>query len=106
MRSSLTMARADAIGSSLKAKWRCLIYYLSVPKTWLQLTAHNSWGILNVLDIIWLRPMPGGIIDESHPFCTGHDPETNQFIWPSNILFRSPRRESWPAHNCPDSDEE
>ncbi len=106
MRNSLTTARVDAIRLSPKAKWRNLLYYLTVPKTWLQLTAHNSWGILNVLDIIWLRPMPGGIIDENHPFCTGLDPETQRFIWPSNILFRSQRRESWPPHNRPDSDEE
>ena len=46
-------------------------YYVQVPRIWLQLTAHNTWGILNVLDIIWLRPMPGGIIDDQHPFCTG-----------------------------------
>src|SRR5882762_7924267 len=98
MSNFLTMTRADAAEASPTAKWRRLLYYLMVPKIWLQLTAHNSWGILNVLDIIWLRPMPGGIIDESHPFCTGLNPLTGQSIWPSNILFRSPRRESWPDH--------
>ena len=41
-----------------------LRYYVNVPRIWLQLTLHNTWGILNVLDIIWLRPMPGGMIDE------------------------------------------
>jgi hypothetical protein len=100
------MTRAAARQLSPAVKWRRLLYYLMVPKTWLQLTAHNSWGIVNVLDIIWLRPMPGGIIDENHPFCTGVDSGTGQFIWPSNILFRSPRRESWPSHNTPDPDEE
>ena len=49
---------ADGKAVALKA-WRRLKYYLLIPKNWLQLTAHNSWGILNVLDIIWLRPMPG-----------------------------------------------
>jgi len=85
---------------------RCLAYYLMVPKNWLQLTFHNSWGILNVLDIIWLRPMPGGIIDEEHPFCTGVNPATGEPIWTSNILFRSKRRESWPGLVPPDDDEE
>src|SRR5213593_1563044 len=84
---------------------RRLLYYLLVPKTWLQLTAHNTWGILNVLDIIWLRPMPGGMIDEAHPFCTGIDPRTGQPIWPSNTLFRSPRRDPWPGNILPDPDE-
>ena len=59
-----------------------------MPRNWLQLTFHNSWGILNVLDIIWLRPMPGGLIDEDHPFCTGIDPCTREPIWKSNLLSR------------------
>src|SRR5215216_1379216 len=75
---------------------RHIKYYLMVPKTWLQLTAHNTWGILNVLDIIWLRPMPGGLIEEDHPFCTGIDSATGEEIWNSNVVFASPRREPWP----------
>jgi hypothetical protein len=80
-------------------------YYASVPRNWLQLTAHNTWGILNVLDIIWLRPMPGGLIDETHPFCTGLDPATGRTIWNSNVLFRTTPREQWPAGCEPDPDE-
>ena len=86
--------------------WSRLRYYASVPKNWLQLTAHNTWGILNVLDIIWLRPMQSGLIDESHPFCTGLDPATGRTIWNSNVLFRTPPRESWPdGHREPDPDD-
>jgi len=81
-------------------------YYLRVPRIWLQLTAHNTWGILNVLDIIWLRPMPGGMIDEEHPFCTGIDPATGKTIWNSNVLFRSPRLDPWPGETPPDPDDE
>src|SRR6185503_16332925 len=87
--------------------FRRLKYYLLVPKTWLQLTVHNTWGILNVLDIIWLRPMRGGIIDESHPFCTGIDPATGAAIWNSNLIFASPRRDPWPQGAlAPDPDHE
>jgi hypothetical protein len=82
-----------------------LRYYASVPRNWLQLTAHNTWGILNVLDIIWLRPMPGGLIDESHPFCTGIDPATGRTIWNSNVIFRTPPRQHWTAGCEPDPDE-
>jgi hypothetical protein len=86
---------------------RLIEYYLNVPRIWLQLTLHNTWGILNVLDIIWLRPMPGGMIDEAHPFCTGIDPATGRTIWNSNLIFRSPPRTAWPAgHKVPDPDEE
>ncbi len=86
--------------------WNRLCYYALVPKNWLQLTVHNTWGILNVLDIIWLRPMPGGLIDETHPFCTGIDPATGRTIWNSNVLFRTPPRANWAAgHREPDPDE-
>jgi len=86
--------------------WSRVCYYALVPKNWLQLTAHNTWGILNVLDIIWLRPMRGGVIDETHPFCTGLDPATGRSIWNSNVLFRTRPRESWPAgHRSPDPDD-
>jgi len=85
--------------------WDDIQYYAMVPKTWLQLTAHNTWGILNVLDIIWLRPMPGGLIDESHSFCTGLDPATGETIWNSNVIFRTPRREPWPGTTLPDPDD-
>jgi hypothetical protein len=74
--------------------WSSIKYYASVPRNWLQLTAHNSWGILNVLDIIWLRPMPGGLLDEQHPFCTGLNPATGRPIWTENVLFRTQRRDS------------
>src|SRR5437773_269263 len=85
--------------------WRRAVYYVLVPKTWLQLTLHNTWGILNVLDVIWLRPMPGGLIDTQHPFCTGINSATGKPIWNSNVLFRSKRRESWPGHLPPEPDE-
>jgi len=87
------------LGSSIR-------YYASVPKNWMQHTLHNTWGILNVLDIIWLRPLPGGLVDENHPFCTGIDAATGQWIWNANVLFRSPRRESWPAGLRPEADDE
>src|SRR5262245_42582330 len=86
--------------------WRQSKYYLSIPKTWLQLTCHNSWGILNVLDLIWLRPVPGGLIDENHPFCTGLDPATGQPIWRSNLLFRTEPKTPWPGKLPPDPDDQ
>ena len=85
--------------------WSDAGYYLSVPKTWLQLTLHNSWGILNVLDIIWLRPMAGGLIDEHHPFCTGLNPATGKSIWHNNLLFCTKPLDPWPGGIAPDPDE-
>jgi hypothetical protein len=86
--------------------WSRLRYFALVPKNWLQLTVHNSWGILNVLDIIWLRPMRGGLIDDRHPFCTGLNPATGRMIWNDNVIFRTAPRVDWPAgHRPPDPDE-
>lgn len=84
---------------------RAAAYYARVPKNWLQLTFHNTWGILNVLDIIWLRPMPGGLIDETHPFCTGVEPATGELIWTKNILYRTTPRAPWPGSMPPESDD-
>ncbi len=81
-------------------------YYAMVARNWTQLTAHNTWGILNVLDIIWLRPMRGGLITEQHPFCTGIDPESGRSIWHSNLLFRTAPPDPWPGAIPPDSDDQ
>jgi len=55
-------------------------------------TAHNGWGILNVWDLILLRPMRGGLIDVEHPFCTGRDPHTGKPIWSRNLVYRTAPR--------------
>jgi len=49
--------------------------------------------------------MPGGLIDQSHPFCTGINPSTGKPVWLSNVLFRSPPRRSWAKTSVPDADE-
>jgi hypothetical protein len=85
--------------------WSHIRYYLGVPILWFRLTLHNTWGILNVLDLIWLRPMPGGLIDTSHPFCTGLDPASGEPIWNANVLYRSPHRRSWSGPLAPDPDD-
>jgi hypothetical protein len=92
-------------GSAVRHGFRELGYYFRVARNWAQLTVHNTWGILNVLDIIWMRPMHGGLIDEHHPFCTGIDPRTGESIWWSNVLFRTTPSESWEHENAPDPDE-
>lgn len=92
-------------GSLVRQSFRELGYCCRVAKNWTQLTIHNTWGILNVLDIIWLRPMPGGLIDETHPFCTGLNPTTGQPVWWANLLFHTPRREVCDGVIPPESDQ-
>ncbi len=68
-----------------------IVYYLSVIPTWTRLTVHNTWGIINVFFITWVRPMKGGLIDENHPFATAINPETNDLIWHDNVIFKTER---------------
>jgi hypothetical protein len=53
--------------------------------------AHNGLGILRVLDITWLRPMPAGLIGPHHPWATGVNPDTGRPVWHQNVLYRSAR---------------
>lgn len=61
---------------------------------WTKLTVHNTWGIINVFNIVWIRPMKGGLLSADHPMATGINPENGKPIWPSNIIFQSVRDES------------
>ncbi|OUR97080.1 hypothetical protein A9Q84_12170 [Halobacteriovorax marinus] len=69
-----------------------LYYYLRILPNWALMTLHNTWGIINVFFIVWLRPMKGGMADESHPFATGINPKTGKTIWSENIIFSSTRK--------------
>lgn len=70
-----------------------LAYYARLPLIWGMQVVHNSIGIVNVADILWLRPMQAGLLAAHHPFCTGIAPATGKPIWHSNIVFQSERRE-------------
>lgn len=74
-----------------------ILYYLSIFPIWLLLTLHNTWGILNVFFIVWLRPMRGGLVSEDHPIAQGINPKTQTPIWPENIVYRSPRKKTYEA---------
>ncbi|NOT77390.1 MAG: hypothetical protein HOP07_00120 [Bacteriovoracaceae bacterium] len=75
---------------SLKKILRLVLAFM----TWTKLTIHNTWGIINVFFIVWIRPMKGGLISDSHPMATGINPESKKPIWPENIIFQSIRDES------------
>lgn len=69
-----------------------LWYYLSIIPTWTLLTFHNTWGIFNVFFIVWMRPMKGGMVEDSHPIVTGENPLTGEKIWHQNVIYRSERK--------------
>lgn len=76
---------------------------LKTALTWTRLTVHNTWGIINVFNIVWIRPMQGGLLSANHPMVTGINPETNGPIWKDNIIFQSKRNQE--SESLP-SDEE
>jgi hypothetical protein len=68
-----------------------LIDLLTASYIWTRLTVHNTWGIINVFNIVWIRPMSGGLLKADHPMVTGVNPENGEFIWKQNIIFQSIR---------------
>jgi hypothetical protein len=66
-------------------------YWLGLPLRWLYQAAHNGLGIVRVLDITRVRPLPHGLVPPDHPWATGLDPKTGRYIWHENVIFRSPR---------------
>ncbi len=72
--------------------WENLKYMLLALPNWIGHNLHNMYGIYKVFFIMWLRPLPGGLIAIDHPLVTGVDPATGQSIWPKNLLFRSERK--------------
>jgi hypothetical protein len=65
-------------------------YWPGLSFRWAYQFAHNSWGVLCVLDIIRFRPLPAGLITREHPWATGLNPATGRPVWHDNVLFRSP----------------
>ena len=68
------------------------IYYLMALPNWIGHNIHNTFGIINVFDIMWLRPYKGGLLSSDHGFATGIDPTDGNYIWTKNVVFQSPRK--------------
>lgn len=73
----------------LNAVTRSTCILFQAVYTWTLLTFHNTWGILNVFFITWVRPMKGGAIAADHPLATGIDPKTQKFVWHDNVIFKT-----------------
>ncbi|MBC7541013.1 MAG: hypothetical protein H7281_19495, partial [Bacteriovorax sp.] len=44
-----------------------LMNLLTAAHIWARLTVHNTWGIINVFNIVWVKPMKGGLLKADHP---------------------------------------
>jgi hypothetical protein len=83
--------RAEAVCGRHGGPSEGLAYYALVPLHWGWQLFHNGHGILRVLDITRIRPLPAGLVDLKHPWVTGLNPATGRFIWPENVVYASPR---------------
>lgn len=66
-------------------------YCLGLPVRWAYQAVHNTHGIVRVLDITKLRPLPAGLVGLDHPWVTGLNPSTGKPIWHENVIYRTPR---------------
>ena len=71
---------------------RKLVYYFMSVPNWIGHNIHNSYGIINVFDIMWFRPYKGGLLSSDHGFVTGNDPTDGKPIWTKNIVYQSTRK--------------
>jgi len=76
-----------------------LAYWLGMPARLLYQALHNGHGILRVFDILWLRPLPAGLVPLDHPWVTGRLPGTDETVWPRNVIYRTPRPEGLPERD-------
>ena len=90
----LTLSSRAARSSRLSLALGSVLGAIRLVAIQIAQTVHNGWGILNVWDLILLRPMRGGLLQLDHPFCTGRDPQTGEPIWPRNLVYRTPARPS------------
>lgn len=72
--------------------WENLKYMLIAPWNWIGHNVHNMYGIINVFYIMWLRPLPGGLIKDNHALATGIEPGTEETIWKKNLIFQSEKK--------------
>ncbi|MEO6773707.1 MAG: sterol desaturase family protein [Kofleriaceae bacterium] len=67
-------------------------YYAALPGIYLRQIVSNVRGIATVVDMLWLRPVPGGLLAPDHPCCTGRQLDSDRTVWADNLVFAAPRR--------------
>jgi hypothetical protein len=79
----------------LPTVWDRICYLARLLWCWSYSNLHMFKQTLNVLDFMWLHRVGAGLLPEDHPWMTGTIPGTSEDIWPHNIVFASPRKETW-----------
>jgi hypothetical protein len=90
-RASACLARVTSIVKSIASNPRpgTALYNL------LHSNVHNVGQAVKVLDLLKVRALKAGLINDNHPWVTGISPATGRPIWPDNIAYASPRKIDW-----------
>jgi hypothetical protein len=62
---------------------------------WVRSNVHNAYVTSRVLDFMYVHRLKAGRLAADHPWATGMSVEDGQPIWPRNILYASPRKDTW-----------
>lgn len=89
---------AAASNASEASLWERVVnaadFWIGWPLRWLYQMGHNGHGIVRVLDLTRFRPLGPGLVPLDHPWVTGIEPSSGEYIWPKNVIYRSPRSEN------------
>ncbi|MEZ6090227.1 MAG: hypothetical protein R3C05_19810 [Pirellulaceae bacterium] len=78
--------------SSDRVRWRDHVdYWAGMPIRLVGQGIRNSHDILRVVDLIKFHPLHAGMLPLDHPWVTGINPSTGDYIWPDNVIYRSAR---------------
>lgn len=95
----------DSLAPLRKTTWRDhLRYAIHLPWNWTYSVLHTIYETYVVVN--FMRKLKAGLLDVDHPWVTGIKPDTDEFIWPDNIVYRSPLKKGNWGDLPPDSDEE
>jgi len=85
------MSQSYCLSDARIRLWDRVDYWAGMPVRLLGQAFRNSHDILRVVDLLKFHPLGAGLIPLDHPWVTGINPETGNFIWPENVIYRSPR---------------
>ena len=72
---------------------------------WMYSNAHLANQTYHVLDAIRFRRLGPGLLNADHPWVSGVSPDTGRFIWPDNVVYRSPPKTAW-VGSAPEPDDQ
>src|SRR5688572_27471013 len=78
--------------------WDRLDYWGGMPIRLAGQFARNCHDIVRVIDLLKFRRLGAGLVSLDHPWVTGINPATGDYIWYDNVIYRSPRTNASTAY--------